>query len=163
MIRSYLSDMALNNYKWKFELVSIAMSVLISLMVLLPIYANTRDYAFYFFNFCFVFLFLSFTRYIFLLRMTPFSHHQLTKLIFIFLAIPLIWLILDGVGQFQAHSDEIGLQSFVEHLPADKQVSIISYMKNQMLFFGSGSIVATIILALRLIVSIWRVKNTSKV
>jgi len=155
--------MALEKYKWRFEAVSIIMTAMISLLVLLPIYTNTQNYRFYFFNLLFVFIFLSFTRYIFLLRMTPFSHHQLTKLIIIFLAIPLIGLILDGVGQFQAHSDEIGLQDFVSHLPADKQVSIISYMKNQMLFFGAGSIVATVILALRLILSIWRVKNTSKV
>jgi len=155
--------MALTYYKWKFEGVSVAMTLLISLMILMPIYANTRDYRFYLFNFLFVFLFLTFTRYIFLLKMAPFSHHQISKLIIIFFSIPLIWLILDGVGQFQSYSDELGLQTFVEHLEAEEQSSIILYMKNQMLFFGAGSIVATIILALRLVVSIWRVKNTSRV
>jgi len=71
-------------------------------------------------------------------------------------------LLLNGVGEFQAYSDEIGLQFIVSELPNVDQNSIIRYIKTEMLFFGVASVIVAVLFPIRLIVSIWRVRNRNR-
>ncbi len=75
------------------------------------------------------------------------------------MTIPLAVFLTDSFSAFQAYSDTIGIQEFVKTMEGPKQVGTIAYIRNQMLFFGAGSVVATVLLAFRMILSIWRVRN----
>jgi len=149
--------------KFYFEIFAYAIAVLVAIVMLIPLYNNTLNYSFFLNNFLFIFLFITFTRYIFFLRFSIFSHITIAKLIFIFSTIPLAFLLTDAFSAFQEYADTVGLQEFVKHLEADKQVGMIAYIRNQMLFFGAGSILTCILLAFRCIVSIWRVRNRDTV
>jgi hypothetical protein len=48
-------------------------------------------------------------------------------------------------------------------LPYDKRDSMIAYIRNQMFFFGMGSILSCVLLPFRLILSIWRGRNRGTV
>ena len=149
--------------KLYFELIAFAIAFLVAIVILIPLYNNTLNYTFFLSNFLFIFLFITFTRYIFFLRFSIFSHITIAKLIFIFATIPLAVLLMDAFSVFQEYADTIGLQEFVKHLDADRQSGIVAYMRNQMLFFGAGSILTCVLLAFRCIISIWRVRNRGTV
>ena len=72
-------------------------------------------------------------------------------------------LLTDAFSAFQEFADTVGLQEFVKHLDGNKQPGMIAYIRNQMLFFGAGSIMTCILLSLRFVVSIWRVRNRGTV
>lgn len=155
--------MSLTSNKITFELVSLIGALLIALLFLLPIYLSSNNYTFYISNFFFIFLFITFSRYLFFLKYTPFSHFTPIKVAYIFVTIPLAVLLTDAFSEFQSFSDTIGIQEFVRTLSGNKQVGMIGYIRNQMLFFGAGCVVATVLLAFRMLISIWRVRNRNSV
>ena len=69
----------------------------------------------------------------------------------------------EGVYLIQTYLDEKGLGSFLSHLSLPEQDSLGFYIRNVMLFFGAGSIIAAIVLPLRLVVSIWLGRNRGTV
>lgn len=70
---------------------------------------------------------------------------------------------MDGVAQFQGFLDEKGLQSIMGHLDIETQNALSKFIRNEFIFFGVGSVIAAIILPIRLIISIWRVRNRGTV
>lgn len=152
----------LQSLKWKFEAVSWLIIILLIIAFLFPILSKVDNFPFLFYNILFIAVFFHFTKYIFLLKFVPFSHQQRTKLALIFLSIPLLMLLFNGVGEFQAYADEIGLQSIVNSLPNVDSNSLIRYIKTEMLFFGVSSIIAAVLFPIRLIISIWRVRNSNR-
>lgn len=146
-----------------FEVVSLLGAAITACLFIIPIYLSSHNYSFYFSNFIFIFCFITFTRYIFFLKYSIFSHYTPIKLAFIFVTIPVAVLLTDQFSVFQDFSDTYGLQEFVTSLKGNQQSGMIAYIRNQMLFFGAGSVVATIFLAFRMIISIWRVKNRNSV
>jgi len=150
-------------YKLTFEFVCLFCAAVIAVLLILPIYLSSSSYRFLSSHFIFIFSFLTFTRYIFFLRFSPFSHYTPVKLVFIFLTIPLAVLLTDEFSKFQEYSDTVGLQELVKDVHANKQNGMIAFIRNQLLFFGAGSVVATVLLAFRFIVSIWRVRNRNSV
>lgn len=155
--------MSLKSYKISFEILSLIAAAIIALLFLFPIYLSSDNYSFYISNFLFIFLFITFTRYLFFLKYTPFSHFTPIKVTYIFITIPLAVFLTDSFSEFQAFTDTIGIQEFVKNLEGPKQIGTIAYIRNQMLFFGAGSVVATVLLSLRMIISIWRVRNRNAV
>lgn len=150
-------------YKLTFEIVTLIGAAIIAMLLILPIYMVNQHYPFLLSHFIFIFLFLSFAKYIFFLRFSLFSHYTPVKLVFIFLTIPLAVLLTDEFSKFQEFSDNIGLQELVKTMNGNEQNGMMAFIRNQMLFFGAGSVVATVLLAFRLIISIWRVRNRNRV
>jgi hypothetical protein len=68
-----------------------------------------------------------------------------------------------GLGDFHNFLEERGLQTLVTHLHVTKQTSVINYIKSEMIFFGVASIIAGLILPIRMIVSLWRMRNRGTV
>lgn len=145
--------------KLSLEVVFLLITVLLIVAFIFPIFDYYGPpFQFYFSNILFIFVFLTYTRYIFLLPYTPFSHTKRLKLVFIFLSIPLIMYGLDRLLEFQAYLDEVG---FVDISGDDiNQASkYATYARTQYLFFCSAALVVMIILPLRMVVSIWRIVN----
>ncbi len=157
------AEHGLSPSKFYFELIAFGIALLIAIVLMIPLYNNTINYSFYLSNFLFIFLFITFSRYIFFLRFSAFSHNIIFKLIFIFSTIPAAFLLTDAFSSFQTYADTVGLQEFVKHLDGNEQAGMVAYIRNQMLFFGAGSIITCILLSLRFVVSIWRVRNRGTV
>lgn len=150
-------------YKLTFEIVTVVGAAIIAMLLILPIYMVNPNYPFFKSHFIFIFLFLNFAKYIFFLRFSLFSHYNPVKLVFIFLTIPLAVLLTDEFSMFQDYSDTVGLQELVKSMNGNDQNGMMAFIRNQMLFFGAGSVVTTVLLAFRLIISIWRVRNRNRV
>lgn len=151
--------------KWRiyFELAWWSFTVLVLAAIILPILARIPDYPFLTGNILFIVATLLFFRWIFLLRFSWFATSKWIKLIILFLALPFIIVLLDYFTVFQRYIDDYGLQTFMGHLPYSEYKSLASFIRFEMLFFGVASIISTILLAFRMIISIWRYRNRGKV
>lgn len=141
---------------WIFTLLVIA-------IVLFPIWDNDIDFPFYFQNALLVALFITFTRYIFLLPLTFIARMKWIKVAIIAVAAIFFFVMTTALGDFRSFMDEKGLQSLTDHLHVKQQTSIIEYIKDEMIFFGVGSIITGLILPARMIMSLWRMRNEGTV
>jgi hypothetical protein len=144
---------------WSLELIWWISTFVLVLLILYPIYSREIAYPFYRYNVLAIVAFITFTRYIFLLDMTPFARRQWVKAILIFAVIPVIFFIGQGINYLQTYLDENGPELLVGLLPRDEQQSVLEYIRSQMIFFGVGGIVAGVALPVRMIISIWRQHN----
>ena len=150
--------------KWKLEGLWWLTTIVLVALVISPIYLNLNDnYPFYTANILYIIVFVTLTRYIFLLKHTVFSHTLWIKAILIFLPIPIFLYCIDSMYDFQRFLDEEGLISIMDKLTAEKQSNLSKYIKYEKLFFGAGAIITLIMLPIRMIISIWRVKNRDSV
>ena len=137
--------------------------VLLCLMVYFPIRTNHIQFPFLAINMIYIAVFVFFTRLIFLLKFSFLAKALVVKLIIIFISIPIIVLLIDGISEFLAFLDEDGLHDVMGHLKMNAQNSLIRFIKSEFIFFGVGSVITAIILPFRLIISIWRVVNRGTV
>ena len=85
------------------------------------------------------------------------------KVIFIFTSIPVTFLLIEGINSFQVYLDEVGINDFLGHLSNDQQQSLGTYIRTEMIFFGTSAVIGSILWPIRLIISIWRVRNRGTV
>lgn len=148
------------NLNFKAELIFWLITLVIASIVLLPIFQYYgMEYPFYRENIPMIIIFLTYTRYIFLLKYTPFSKIKLVKLLFIFLSIPLFFIFMDSLFDFQRYLDEVGFVGISKGNDADYAASMARYSRYQFIFFGTGAIFVLFVLPIRMVVSIWRVAN----
>ncbi|MEL7121637.1 MAG: hypothetical protein AAFO07_19470, partial [Bacteroidota bacterium] len=55
--------------------------------------------------------------------------------------------------------DNEGFDAIVGNLPYEKRNGLLSYIRNEMFFFGVGSIASCVIFPFRLVLSVWRGRN----
>jgi len=152
------------NSKLTFEFVWIVFTVLLCVLILLPIYNNLGNtYPFYTENIIFIIAAITFIRYIFLLKFHWLANTTYPKVAIIFLSIPIIMYLVDNVYDFQAFIDEEGLYSILENFAVEKQRSLGSYIKTQMIFFWTAAVISAVLLPMRMIISLWRQKNRGTV
>lgn len=133
------------------------------LLIAAPIWNAVPDYPFWTPNLLFIFLFVTATRYTFFLHLTWLSHLLWIKVILFFLAIPLVFYLVQEINGFQVFMDEQGMDAVVGSLPLEKQTSMMTYIRSELLFFGVGAVVACSALPLRLLISVWRIYNRTGV
>ncbi len=139
-------------------------TTVVVILLMTPIYTGLgMNYPFYPSNIAFIVVFITFTRYIFLLKYTFFSHIAWIKAILIFFPIPLFFYFMDSLYDFQRFLDEEGLISLMGSMNVDQQYGLAKYIRYEKLFFGTGAMVTIIMLPIRMIVSIWRVRNRGTV
>ncbi len=141
------------------ELVWWLVTLIVLVAVLLPIWNKFPNYPFWAINIVFVVAFITFSRYIFLLKHTFFSDRFWFKIVFLFLCLPMGFYLIDFVNHFQTYMDENSLQPLMDGLSYDERENLTSYIRNELLFFGSGSVIACGIFMFRLVYSIWRRRN----
>lgn len=145
------------------ELIWWIVTLIIVVAVLYPIQSNLTSYRFNWINIIYIITFITVSRYIFLLPYTFLARIEYLKVILIFLCIPAVFLLSQELNLFQTYVDGEGVDALVGDLPYEKRDSMIAYIRNEMFFFGMGSIVSCVILPLRLILSIWRGRNRGTV
>ncbi|MFQ5446208.1 MAG: hypothetical protein ACE5FF_04680 [Saprospiraceae bacterium] len=147
----------------KLELVWWVVTVLLLAGILFPIYKTQTNYPFWYTNTLFIVVFITFTRYIFLLKHTFLAWLQWAKVAIIFLCIPLLMYLIKVLHHFQRYLDGVGLQDVFSHLSYKGQVHMMNYVQAEVLFFGAASIIVTILMAFRMLISFWRTRNRGTV
>ncbi|MDH3650766.1 MAG: hypothetical protein OEQ53_13865 [Saprospiraceae bacterium] len=132
-------------------------------LVLFPILRQTHSYPFTLTNALFVIVLLTLFRYVFFLRFTFLRHRRLLKIILVFLSIPLIFLLIANLNHFLASVDERSIESFLPIASNEIQSDLAAYIRSEMILFGVGSILISIIFPFRMIISIWRQHNRGSV
>ncbi len=133
-------------------------------VVLFPVHRSlSESYPFWAINIVAIAAFVMATRYIFFLRFSPVAYRQELKVILAIACIPAVFTLVSNVNHFQTYLDERGVLSFMSHLHPERLDTLDRYIRAQMIFFGVGSVVSTSVLAVRLIISVWRVRNKGTV
>lgn len=159
----YLRDMTDNtttkHLYTRLELIWWLITLIAAVLLLFPIVNRLPGYRFLGVNLLFIIAFITFTRYIFLLRYTFLPPYQRLKVGLALLCIPIVFLLVQELNRFQVFLDEEGYEALVGTLPRSEQIPMVEYIRSEMLLFGIGSVIAAVVLALRLIVSVWRRHN----
>lgn len=136
-------------------------SGIIAVLVVAPIYFNTGTFPFYLSNLLYVVAFITLTRYIFLLRFKWLAKIEWIKIVIVFLCIPIVFFAIQELNLFQTFLDENGVEALVgTDLPLEKRNSLTKYIHSEFLLFAVGSIISGVVLPFRLILSVWRGRNT---
>jgi hypothetical protein len=150
-------------YTLLLEFLVLVFSIILTLLLLLPLTHRDVDYPFFVENAVFVGTFILVTRYIFFLKYSFLAKQQVLKVGLVFLFIPFIFYLISCFHDFRTFLDVEGLYAPMRYLPAGKAQKLGDYMYYEMVFFGSGAILASIIFPFRLIHSVWTLKNRGKV
>ena len=121
-----------------------------------PIYKTGAPFPFYLMLTMFIVVFVTFTRYIFLMKFTFLAFNKWLKAGLIAVSIPFIFFLISQLNTFQTFYDEEGLDQFFRFMPLVERLDLQKYIRGVMIFFATGSIIATIIFPFRLMMSIWR-------
>lgn len=152
--------------KLSLELVWWIATAIFAVLILFPILRVFDNYPFLFANILFIFIFITFTRYIFLLKNTFLARLTPVKLLLIAACLPLLFYLISEVYAFQMFLDEQGSQALLspeylsKEVPISRRSRLLSYIRTETLFFGVGSVITTIIMPFRMILSLWRTYNT---
>lgn len=146
--------------QYRLELIWWLFTLILAAAVLAPIYLRSLPYPFYLENIAFIAVFVTVTRYAFLLKHTWLAHKRRIKIAIITGSLLLIFILLTSMMDFNNYLEEVGLQEMVKELSADEQYSMIRYIQREVIFFGVGSIIGLIVLSLRLMISLWRMRNS---
>jgi len=154
--------------KIQLEIISWLITGVVTYLVIYPLVSHFAIFQFLGSNIFFVVVFFTYARYLFLLKYTFLADWQWVKFGVIFASLPLGWVLVENLQNFQIFLDDEGLGSFEKHFNAgvdyDQKQTIISYMRREMIFFGTSAIIAVFLLPFRLLISFWRVYNgTGKV
>ncbi len=145
------------------ELVFWVVTAVIAFGILRPIVVKIADFPFLWQNGFAIVIFVTYTRYAFLWKYNLLSNSLVTRLIFVFSSIPLVFYLVQNLNGFQGYIDDFGYDSFMNLLKkpiADlDKVSLLKYIRSEFVFFSTGAILSAILLTFRMIMSIWRSRN----
>lgn len=132
-------------------------------IILAPIRKEAIDFPFYLMNIIFIVVFITFSRHLFLLKHTFLARRQVWKMIIMVGILPLIFYLVQEVNYFQTFFDEQGGEAIVGALRMERVEKLSAYVKSELLFFGVGAVIASVVLFFRLMMSIWRYHNRGTV
>lgn len=136
----------------------------IAFLVVLPILLNVQGFPFLWSNIAFVVAFITLTRYIFLLKYTWLARRETFKIIIFFLCLPVLFFSIQEINLFQTYLDENGVEALVgQQFPYTKRTALGKYVHSEILLFGIGTVIAGVVFPFRLLISVWRGRNTNKV
>jgi hypothetical protein len=147
----------------KLELIWWVFTIILAVGLTYPIQSKLSNYPFLITTVAFIIIFITFTRYVFLLKHTFLAKKQILKVVMVFLCLPVAWYLVEEINYFQTFIDEQGPLALVGELPDNQQKSMSNYIRSVLLFFGVGGVIITVVFALRLIVSVWRLRNRGSI
>ncbi len=143
----------------KLELIWWLVTMVILIAVIYPIYVSATEYPFLTPNIVFILTFVTFTRYLFFLKLTLFRFVQWVKVVLFLVCIPILIYIFQELNMFIRFADEIGIQSLFLELTESRQSVLIEYTKTEFLFFGVAGFISALVFPFRMLISFWRTHN----
>lgn len=151
--------------KIQLELIWWLVTAILVYMILYPMLNHFINYKFLYANVLFITIFLTYTRYMFLLKHTFLAYLQPVKFLLVFASVPLAFHLIELFQNFQYFIETEGLrnieQNFKTGISAETRERVFMYMNREMLFFGVASVIVTIMMPFRMLVSFWRVYNNT--
>ncbi len=145
------------------EIIWWLVTLLITVAVLFPIHTNLSSYPFLITNVVFIVVFITLTRYVFFLKHTVLARAQYIKVGIVLISIPILFIMIEGLSNFQNFLDEEGLDKFIPDMNLAKQKDMINYIRTEMMFFGVSAIIVALIFPFRMVLSVWRNRNTNEI
>jgi hypothetical protein len=149
--------------KFLLELVWWVVTAVLVSAIMFPIWASGADYPVNWQNIMFIVIFITLTRYMFLLKHTFLAKIQWLKVFFILITVPVFFLLLEQHNIFQTNIDNIGVEYVTKGVEDTKVLRIAHYAKSEFTFFSVGSIIALLAFMVRMLISVWRLKNKGTV
>lgn len=143
----------------RLELVWWLFTALVIILILYPIYNKLTGFPFYWMNGIYIVTAITLTRYMFLLPYTFLARLQIVKTGLVFVSIPFIFYLIEGIYNFNEYLDYNRLHAMVSGLPGNEQEGMVNYIKNEMLLFGVAAVISAIVFPFRMIISVWRLRN----
>ncbi len=134
-------------------------TALIVVSVLFPIWQNVPRYPFWLTNILFIVVFITFSRLILLMKYSLIANQKMVKVAITLIIVPIVFLLISQLNVFRTFLDEKGPEAVVGSYINGQLDGLVRYIKNEMLFFGTGSIITAILLPFRLVISVWRNYN----
>lgn len=149
----------MNRFLIYIELLWWAITAVVAVGVVWPIWNSGIEWPFQVQNILFVIALITLARHIFMLKHSLIGRNQVLKVALILASFPFLFVLISYLNEFMVFMGDEKLRPYTEVLEMQEQRSIETYIWNEMLFFGVGSIISTIVLDVRLFISIWRQRN----
>jgi len=143
----------------RLELMWWLFTALTTVLVLYPVYTKLTGFPFYWINGLYIVSAITLTRYMFLLPYTFLGRRQILKVATVFVSIPFIFYLIEGLYLFNEYLDYGRLHAMASGFPTQEQESIVNYIKNEMQLFGVAAVVSAIVFPFRMLFSVWRLRN----
>lgn len=147
-------------YLWQLEALWWIISGVFLLTILLPIFRSVENYPFTLINVLFILLFFHFSRNVVFLKYSALRMFFWLKFFLGLLTVPVLFIMVGQFGYFQTWMDEHTMTEYMPNLVYERQISLNKYIKNQMVFFSTGTIISGVLFVLRMMVSAWRQVNS---
>lgn len=137
-------------------------TLVLTALVLLPIYDRQIDFPFYMYNAVAVIAAISLTRWLFLLNISWLRGRFILQAALVFILIPLLFFLGQGLNEFITYLDNNGPDYFVRNLPEQYAKAMNTYLRSEYFFFGIWAIVAGVLLPFRIFHHVWKYYKSSK-
>ncbi len=132
-------------------------------VVMYPIWTSFPAYRFNAVNIANIVVFVTFTRYTFFLKYTFLATLQYAKIAFVLFTIAIVATLMTQIQSFNVWIDGGDPDVLLESVGnTSNRESLLNYIKSEFLFFVVGASIAAIFLSIRLIISVWRLRNRGK-
>jgi hypothetical protein len=151
------------NNKIKLELVWWVVTAVILTTLMFPIWKDFSTFPFHNTLIVFILCFITFTRYGFLLKHTFLAEWERGKIIFVLFTLAIVGLLAFQIQDFNVWYDNGDPDQLLRVSSSKHKGDLLTYIKSTFLFFAIGGMISAIFLGVRLLVSIWRLRNRGKV
>ena len=140
-------------------------TLIITWIIINPLLADFIKHDFVYDSIFNVIVFITVARYILFLKYTLLSHFQAGKLVLIFIALPLVFYIIQEFFAFHDFLESEGTAKFQDFFREDITMTelydIVDYTTKQLSFFAIAAAMCVIIMPFRMLISFWRVYNNT--
>ncbi len=148
-----------NTLLFKIEILWWFIAAFFAAILVLPIQLQLPSFPFLWLNVLLAVSFVILTRHIFFLRYTFIGKFQYLKIVLFFISIPFIFFLVTRLNLLQVYISEGHLFSDLEVLPYAQQLKLEKYIRTEIVLIATATIIAAVIFALRMLVSVWRFRN----
>lgn len=138
-------------------------AAIFSAAIVIPILLKIPDFPYLWINVLLAVCFVMFTRYVFFLRFTFVATKQILKIALFFVAIPVVFLLIQQVNFFQTYINEGVLINDLRSLPFAEQKGIEKYIRTELLLVGTAAVISGILFGIRMLISVFRYRNSGTV
>lgn len=146
-----------------FEVVWWIITAVILSVVMFPIWKDFPQFPFNITNIIYVVCFITFTRYAFFLKHTFMATWQNGKIAFVLCVFAISGILMVQLQDFNVWYDNGDPDILLKTVKKEHvRPNLLEYIRTEYLFFAVASSISAFLLAGRLLVSVWRLKNRGK-
>ena len=138
------------------EALWILIAILIAIAVLIPPILSSGEFLFQWENGAIIFGFITIIRLLFFHKQSPWLGPKPMKAVACVAMVPIFLFTTLTINNVQTFVDANGFAALFDVVESDTAIQWGRYIRNEVVFFGAGLLVACIILPFVLIIEVWR-------